>query len=108
MAEKPQKTIFFIILATAWLAAAVIWAGVFVIVEQEHEHINLAGRHVQNSEDCHICYEIQIALMLLEAFARLGVCMAVTGFIIYALSLVKPQRNFFPLDPIELKVKFNC
>jgi Co/Zn/Cd efflux system component len=108
MVKKPQIIKFFAVLAAAWLAIAVVWAGVFIIAEHEHEHINLAGRHVPSSEDCRICYELQIALMLLEAFARLGVCMAITGFLIHAFTTVKPKCYFCPFDPIGLKVKFNC
>ncbi|MDR0600167.1 MAG: hypothetical protein LBG84_08845 [Treponema sp.] len=109
MVKVPRKTAFFTALMTAWLALAVVFAGVFVIVEHDHEHIDAAGHSVPSSENCQICLEIQIALRLIEAFGRLGVSMALIGFIVYALSsIMKPQRAFCPSNPIALKVKFNC
>lgn len=108
MTNLPRKTALFNLLATAWLALAVIFAGVFVIAEHDHEHIDVKGHHVPTSEDCHICFEIQIALRLIEAFGRLGVCIAVIGVIVHILSFVKPQRILSPFNPLALKVKFNC
>jgi len=108
MAKKPQKIALFILLTTVWLVLAVIWAGVFIIVEHDHEHVNSAGHPVPAGKDCRICLEIQIALRLIEAFGRLGVSIAVISFVVYVFSFVKPQRAFCLLNPIELKVKFNC
>jgi len=108
MVNLPGKTVFFNILATAWLALAVIFAGVFVIAEHDHEHIDVKGHHVPDSKDCHICYEIQIALRIIEAFGKLGVYIAVISAIVYDLSFEKPQQFFNPFNPILLKVKFNC
>jgi len=108
MAEKPQKRTLFTLLAAAWLALAVICAGVFVIVEHEHEHIDSAGHSIPTTENCQICLEIQIAQRLIEAFGWLGISIAVMGFIVCALFFSKPQRAFCPLNPVGLKVKFNC
>jgi hypothetical protein len=108
MTALPRKTVFFSILATAWLALAVIFVGAFVIAEQGHEHVDVNGNSVPTSEDCHICYEIQIALMLIEAFARLGIGIALLGSTVYVFSSIKPQLIFNPFYPITLKVKFNC
>jgi hypothetical protein len=108
MTNLQRKQAFFNLLATAWLALAVIFAGVFVIVEHEHVHIDVKGQRVPTSENCHICYEIQVALRLIEAFGRLGIDIALIGFIVYGLSLVKLQMVFNPLNPIPVKVKFNC
>jgi predicted transporter len=107
MATAPQKPVFFTALTTAWLALAVVFAGIFVIEEHDHEHIDVAGRRLPSSEDCHICLEIQIAQRLIEAFGRLGISIAVIGFISCAGFLVKPQV-FYLKKPIELKVRFNC
>jgi hypothetical protein len=98
MANVPEKTVLFTALTTAWLAVAVIFAGVFVIEERDHDC---------TGEDCHICLEIQIAQRLIEAFGRLGISIAVTGFIFRAGFLVKPQL-FYSKKPIGLKVRFNC
>jgi hypothetical protein len=106
MVNFPQKRLPLIVL-TACLALAAVFAEAFVIEEQNHEHVDAAGRSVPAGEDCHICLEIQIAIRLIEAFGRLGVSIAVTGFIVYALPL-KPQRNFYLFTPFALKVKFNC
>ena len=103
-----RKQTFFYLLAIAWLALAVIFAGVFVIVEHNHVHIDVKGQRVPGSENCHICYEIQIALRLIEAFGRLGIEIALIGFILYGLSFLKLQTVFNPFNPIPVKVKFNC
>jgi hypothetical protein len=108
MAKKSKKIAVLTLFATAWLVSAIIWAGVFVIVKHDHEHIDSAGHPVPNGENCHICLEIQIAIRLIESFGRLGVSIAVISFITYALSFVKLQQAFCPLNPIGLKVKFNC
>ena len=108
MANFPGKTALFTALMTAWLVLAVIFAGVFVIAEYDHEHIDAEGRHVPAGENCHICLEIQIALRIIEACGRLGVCLLLAGFIMYAASFVKPQAFFFTRKPVELKVRFNC
>jgi len=100
MAKKLQKKAVFTLLAAGWLALAVIWAGVFVIEQHDHQHID--------SENCQICLVMQIALRIIEAFGQLAVCLAVMGFIIYTFSLVKPQRAYCPINPISLKVKFIC
>jgi hypothetical protein len=108
MANVPGKTVFFTALTTAWLALAVVFAGVFVIEEHDHEHIDVAGRRLPSGEDCHICLEIQIAQRLIEAFGRLGISIAVIGFILCAGALIKPRLLFYPRTPVELKVRFNC
>jgi len=51
---------------------------------------------------------MQIAQRLMEAFGRLGMSIAVMGFIVSVLSFVKPQRALCPLSPVGLKVKCNC
>ena len=99
MANLPQKNILITAVMTAWLALAVIFAGIFVIEKHIHDH---------TGNDCRICLEIQIAQRIIEAFAHLGVGLFFAGFIKYAASLVKPQPSFFEKKPIALKVKFNC
>ncbi|MDR2480749.1 MAG: hypothetical protein LBD07_00445 [Spirochaetaceae bacterium] len=108
MANQPEKHAIFTIAMTAWLVLALIFAGVFIIVEHHHEHIDAEGHSVPTGENCHICLEIQIAMRIIEAFGRLGVSLFLAGFIIYAVSWVKPQAFFFAKKPIELKVRFNC
>jgi len=108
MVKVPRKTVFFTILMTAWLAAAVIFAEVFVIAEHDHDHVDAAGRPVPTGEGCQICLEIQIAVRIIEAFGRLGVSLAVIGFIVYAIVFGKPQRAFCLCNPVALKVKCNC
>ena len=102
-----QRKTAFILLATAWLALSVIFAGVFVIAQHDHVHVDIKGHRVPTSENCHICYEIQIAIRLIEAFGRLGVFMAVIGAVVFALSFDKPQIVFNSYS-FPLKVKFNC
>jgi hypothetical protein len=106
--KLPCKTAFFTILATAWLALAVMCAGVFVIAQYDHVHVDVKGHRVPTGENCHICYEIQIALRLIEAFERFVMGLALIGFMVYVLSLAKSQFGFNPFYPIALKVKFNC
>jgi hypothetical protein len=108
MKRFQRKTAFFTILVTAWLALAVIFAGVFVIAQHDHVHVDVKGHRVPTSENCHICYEIQIALRLIEAFERLVVGIALIGFFVDVLSLIKSSIIFIPFYPIALKVKFNC
>ncbi|MDR0785246.1 MAG: hypothetical protein LBE74_05105 [Treponema sp.] len=99
MANVPGKTDFFTALTTAWLALAVIFAGLFIIEEHDHDCVG---------ENCHICLEIQIAQRLIEAFGRLGVSIAVTGFFLRSGSWIKPRMLFYPRTPIELRVRLNC
>jgi predicted transporter len=107
MANVRRKTVFFTALTTAWLALAVIFAGVFVIEKHNHEHIDVSGHRLPSSENCHICLEIQIAQRLIEAFGCLGISIPVINFISHTGSLIRPQM-FFSQKPIELKVRFNC
>jgi hypothetical protein len=97
----PRVVFFKSVLASVWLTAAVIFAGVFVIEERDHDHDYIG-------EACHICQEIQIAQRLIEAFVRLGVSILVVGFISYIKTSIKPQRFLYQVSPIELKVKLNC
>jgi hypothetical protein len=108
MVKVPRKTALFTALMTAWLALAVIFAGVFVIVEHDHEHINAAGHSVPSSENCQICLEIQIALRLIEALCRLGVSFFLAGFILSAIPVIKSQTFLFAIRPFALKVKLTC
>jgi hypothetical protein len=108
MTNLPQKQAFFNLLAIAWLVIAVIFAGVFVIVEHDHVHIDVNGHRVPTGENCHICYKIQIALRLIEAFGRLGMVIILIGFMVYTLSFVKPQAFFNLANPTPLKVRLNC
>jgi predicted transporter len=108
MVYTPGKKAFFTALITAWLGLTVIFAGVFVIAEHNHEHTDISGRKVPSGGDCHICLEIQIAQRFIEAFGRLGVILAVAGFISCTLSFVKPRIPFRLKGPIGLKVRFNC
>jgi hypothetical protein len=87
------------VLASVWLAVAVIFAGVFVIEERDHDC---------PGEACHVCQEIQIAQRLIEAFVRLGISIFVIGFISYIKFFIRPQTFFYQVSPIELKVKLNC
>jgi hypothetical protein len=45
---------------------------------------------------------------LIEAFGRLGVSMALIGFVSSAGSWIKPHIISYARKPIELKVRFNC
>jgi hypothetical protein len=83
MANFLRKAIVIAVLAVARLAFAVIFAGVFVIAEHDHVHVDNAVHRVPSGENCRICFEIQIALRLMEAFGRLGVIIAVTGFVFF-------------------------
>jgi predicted transporter len=94
MVVVPGKTVIFTALTTAWLALAVIFAGVFVIEKHDHEHVDVSGHRLPSSENCHICLELEIAQRLIEAFGRLGVSLAVIGFISRVEPLIKPQQLF--------------
>jgi hypothetical protein len=99
----PRRLFFKSVLASVWLTAAVIFAGVFVIEERDHEH-----DHDCPGGTCSICLEIQIAQRLIEAFVRLGGGILVVEFLSYIKTLIKPQTCFCQVSPIELKVKLNC
>jgi hypothetical protein len=107
IAEQKSPAVF-IMLAAVGLGFAVLFSGVFVIAEHDHNHIDAEGRHVPAGEDCHICLEIQIAQRLIEAMARLGVCFFLAVLIKYAAFYLKAQTFFLVKKPIELKVRFNC
>jgi hypothetical protein len=109
MVNVSGKKTFFTAAITAWLVLAVVFAGVYAVAEYDHEHIDTEGRHVPAGEHCHICLEIQIALRIIEAFGRLGLCLLLAGFIKHTVFCVKPQPSYFVKKPIELlKVRFNC
>jgi hypothetical protein len=72
MVNIQGKPVFLTALTFAWLALAVIFAGIFVLKEYDRGCID---------EDCPICLEIQIIRRLIEAFGRLGLCIAGIGFI---------------------------
>ncbi len=107
MTTKLRKTAVLLV-AAFWLTLAVIFAGVFVIAEHDHEHINAAGRHLPTGENCRVCIEIQIALRLIEAVGRLGVSFVLAGFIVFSAAAAKPQAFFLSTRSLALKVKFNC
>jgi hypothetical protein len=106
--NNPQKTDLLIALTTAWLALAVLFAGAFVVAEHNHEHIDIQGHHLPTGENCRVCFEIQIALRLMEAFGRLGVSLVALSFIISAGPHVKRVLFFCIKNPVKLKVRFNC
>ncbi|MDR0645348.1 MAG: hypothetical protein LBG05_10685 [Treponema sp.] len=108
MVIVPGKKVIFTAFATAWMAVAIIFAGIFVIEEHDHEHIDASGHSLPSSEGCRICLEIQIAQRLIEAFGRLGVSLALIGFILCATPLIKPQLFFYLKNLIESKVRLNC
>jgi hypothetical protein len=99
MINLPKRNAFFMAMMISWLAAAVIFAGIFIIEKHIHDH---------TGENCRVCLEINIAQRIIEAFGRLGVCLFLAGIIKYAASLVKPRFFFFVKKPAELKVRFNC
>ncbi|MDR0400997.1 MAG: hypothetical protein LBH51_08650 [Treponema sp.] len=99
MVNLSRRTILAAALAAAWLALAVVFAGIFIIEEHDHDC---------SGEDCHICLELQIARWMVEAFGRLGAAMAAGAFISRAGSWVKPQSFFYGRNPVELKIRFNC
>jgi hypothetical protein len=108
MTNLRRKTAFFIILATAWLALSVMCAGVFVIAQHDHVHVDVKGHRVPTSENCQICYEIQIAIRLIEALGRLAIVMTLIAFTVYVLSFERPQLVFNSFNSFPLKVRFNC
>lgn len=85
--------------ATAWLAAAVVFAGIFVIENHIHDH---------TGDTCRVCLEINIAVRLIEAFGRLGAGCLPACFLKYVGEAARVRRCFFPKRPMELKVRFNC
>lgn len=99
MAVVPEKKTICTAVLTAWLVSSVVFAGIFVIEEQHHDH---------TGDNCRVCLEIQIALRIMEAGARLGVCALLSGFIASAASLIKPRPFYIAKTPIELKVRCNC
>ncbi|MDR0708799.1 MAG: hypothetical protein LBF77_01890 [Spirochaetaceae bacterium] len=87
---------------TAWLALTVVFAGVFVFEELEHE---CTGEH------CCICLQIEIAIRLIEAFGRIGIIILVAGSTAaFAGIFVKTPAvfPFVPATPVSLKIKCNC
>jgi Ni,Fe-hydrogenase I cytochrome b subunit len=104
----PWKQPFFTLLVNIWLVLSVIFSGIFVIEEHDHEHIDASGHSLPSGEGCHICLELQITQAIIEAFSLLNVNMVVTGIIVYTHTSVKP-RMFFPSRNLgALKVRFNC
>jgi hypothetical protein len=88
--------------ASLWLSAAVIFSGVFVIEEREHEH-------VYHGDTCHICQEMQIAQRLIEAAGGIGLWVISIGFLSYIQSVcVKPRRVLRRTSLIALKIKLSC
>jgi hypothetical protein len=95
MVNIQGKTAFCTALTAAWLAAAVIFAGIFVLEGYDR---GCTG------ENCPVCLEMR----LIEAFGRLGLCIAGIGFISCTGYLVRPYVFIFRKRPLELKVRRNC
>jgi hypothetical protein len=95
MVNIQGKTVFFTAVTAAWLAAAVIFAGIFV--PGGHDRGCTGG-------ECPVCLEMR----LIEAFGRLGLCIAGIGFISCTGYLAKPRLFIFRKRPLELKVRCNC
>ncbi|MDR1586253.1 MAG: hypothetical protein LBS57_02220 [Treponema sp.] len=87
---------------TAWLALAVVFAGVFVFEDLDHE---CTGEH------CGICLQIRIAIRLIEALGRIGVIVLVAGSAAALAGVSAKGPAAFPLvpaTPVSLKIKCNC
>jgi hypothetical protein len=90
------------VMFTGWLALAVVFAGIFVFEELDHD---CPGEH------CGICLQIEIAIRVIEAFGRIGVTALLAGFAseLGGASVKLPAFFFFiPATPVSLKIKFNC
>jgi hypothetical protein len=101
MEKSPLKVSVPAIL-TAWLALAVVFTGVFVFEELEHE---CTGEH------CCICLQIEIAIRLIEAFGRIGVIALVAGSAAVLAGVSAKAPTVFPpvpATPVSLKIKYNC
>jgi hypothetical protein len=99
MIKLPRRTVFFAALAMAWLGLAVIFAGIFIIEEHNHDCIG---------EKCLICLEIQIAQRLIESFGRLCAGVVLISFVVYTASSIRLRAFLYSKKPIELKVRLNC
>jgi hypothetical protein len=87
---------------TGWLALAVVSAGVFAVEKLDHE---CTGDH------CRVCLQIEIALMLIEAFGRIGVIALAAGFAAEFAGLpakIPAFSRLAPATPVSLKIKFSC
>jgi len=99
MINSPRTISLFGSLAVALLALAVVFAGIYVITERDH---------YCTGEGCHICLEIQVAQLLIEALWRLGGSMAVLVFFAIFSSAKQRICFFHPEKLVDLKVRFNC
>ncbi|MDR0452835.1 MAG: hypothetical protein LBH15_07305 [Treponema sp.] len=100
--KKFSRNIPVFAILAGWLALAVVFAGVFVVEELDHE---CTGEH------CSICLQIEIAIRLIEAFGRIGVAALAAGFaagLAGASGKVPAPFRLVPATPVSLKIKFNC
>ncbi|MDR1249329.1 MAG: hypothetical protein LBK63_08510, partial [Treponema sp.] len=102
------KIDFFTPLAAIWLVLSVIFAGIFVIEEHDHEHIDALGHGLPSREGCQICLEIQITQGIIETFGYPGASTIVIGYIAGAPFSVKPLTPFPSKSFVELRVRLNC
>ncbi|MDR0550792.1 MAG: hypothetical protein LBG72_02105 [Spirochaetaceae bacterium] len=98
MVKVPRQIVFVTALLSAWLVFAVIFAGFFVIAEQQHDH---------TGKNCRVCLELQIAQRLIEAFALAGAAVLLARFV-KSVTPIKRQVFIFAATPLTLKVKLNC
>ncbi|MDR2447203.1 MAG: hypothetical protein LBD58_07950 [Treponema sp.] len=103
MAYLPQRKLSLIVL-TVYLAFTAFLAESFIFRELNHEHDH-------NGADgcCSICYEIELAQLLLEGLGRIGVVVLAASVIAYAKKQARKPVLIYRavITPISLKVKCN-
>jgi hypothetical protein len=98
---KPLRIRFDLIVLTACLALAAVFAELFIFASLNHDCCQ---------DHCEICLQIQAVQSLLEGLGRIATTAFCAGLAaVYAgvSGKIPAQTNRSPLTPVALKVKFS-
>jgi hypothetical protein len=94
-----QKRLPLIIL-TAYIALAAVFAEAFVFAALDHDHVD---------GDCPVCLQIEAAQNLVKGFVLINLAILLTGLAVYAKTFVKNSTISYCIlpTPVLLKVRSN-
>jgi hypothetical protein len=100
LSKKP----LLLIVLTVYLGFTAFFAENFILTHLNHDH-----DHDGAGGCCSICYEMELAQLLLEGLGSVGIILSVAGLITYAKECIRKPSLMYPmvLTPIALKVRLN-
>jgi hypothetical protein len=98
-----QKPLLLIVLMV-YMAFTAFLAENFIFTHLDHDH-----DHDGAGGCCSICYEMELAQLLLEGLGRIGIILCVAGLITHAKERIRKPSLIYPMvmTPIALKVRLN-